>query len=188
MKLSRQLHEESPFGFATRLIVAIGLPLGIVVGVFVAIFIWRQMSSLGLQVDYFAKPGDTEPIASRTYRRVLAYHEEGTPARGVPRESYYAVWKGFLMVPSSASYTFDSMSDDGIRFFVDDLLLIDNWKNQGWKGSGKKTEVDLEAGSHPIRIEHVNRRGPSGLVLNWRGGEIAARTVVAVPYISKQPG
>ena len=185
MRLGRLIRQESVRGFVVRLIAAIGLPLALIAAVLVITFIRRQMSPMGLQAEYFAKPGDTEPIASRTYRKVFVYHSEGSPAYGVPRENYYAVWKGFVLVPSTAVYTFRSLSDDGIRIFIDGLLLIDNWKNRGWKRSRKGGEVELAAGSHPIRIEHRNRGGPSGLALYWRGGEIPPDTVLAVPYIVK---
>lgn len=187
MRLGELVRQESARGFVVRLIAAIGLPLVIVAAVLTISFTWRQKSPLGLQVDYFANRNEAEPIASRTYRKTSVYHSEGSPARGVPRESYFAVWRGFLLVPSTATYVFNTLSDDGIRVSVDDLLLIDNWNNRGWKDSRAGAEVELEAGSHSIRIEHRNQGGPSGLTLYWQGGEIPPGTIVATPYIVKQP-
>lgn len=185
MTLGRLVRRESLQGFLTRVILGIGLPLSVVAGTLITVFVWRQNSALGLQADYFANREDTQPFLSRTYRRVLIYHEEPSSPRGL-RQSYFAVWSGFLLAPSNATYSLSTLSDDGIRVFVDDSPVIDNWNNRGWKGSGMTAEVELRAGSHRLRIEHHNRSGSSGVALFWGGGGIEPGTVLATPYIVKR--
>jgi mannan endo-1,4-beta-mannosidase len=64
------------------------------------------------------------------------------------------------------TYTFSTLSDDGIRVWVDGKMLIDNWTGHGdtWN-SGRAV---LEAGTlYPIKVEFFQGGGAATLQLCW---------------------
>jgi uncharacterized protein with LGFP repeats/surface antigen len=63
-------------------------------------------------------------------------------------------------------YEFNNQSDDGIRVWVDDKLVIDRWHDQGLRSH--KSLVSLDKGYHRIRVEHYENKFESGLKLDWQ--------------------
>jgi hypothetical protein len=62
-------------------------------------------------------------------------------------------------------YRFAATSDDGIRLFIDDVLVLDQWRQQ----SERTWLVDrqLDAGPHLIRVEYFEATGSARVALTW---------------------
>ena len=56
-----------------------------------------------------------------------------------------------IEIKESGTYRFTVGSDDGVRLYVDDELLIDEWHDQGY--TQYQAEKFLEAGNHRLRLE-----------------------------------
>lgn len=99
------------------------------------------------------------------------------PRRWFKEENYSVRWTGFLFVPKEGDYDFITYSDDGVRLFIDEKPVIDNWtrhsltKNQG--------TIHLTAGTHPIRLEYFQFVGVGGMRLLWKEEPHLAPTVVS---------
>ena len=89
-----------------------------------------------------------------------------------------------MHVPEDADYGFFVQSDDGVRVYIDDKLLVDYWSNHGWI-PGKHAQAKLAKGPHAVRIEHYNNSGPAALRVKWTGGGIPDNTVLGTPYVTK---
>jgi hypothetical protein len=66
---------------------------------------------------------------------------------------------------ASGKWTFTVVSDDGVRLYLDDQLVIDGWKVQppteySWSGQ-------LSAGKHPIKIEYYENSYGAVMKLGW---------------------
>lgn len=136
-------------------------------------------------MTYYRGVDFSSVLCRRTERQVRRDYERKRPAWHVPREGYSARWQGVLHVPETAAYRLYLQSDDGSRLFIDDRLIIDYWWDHGWV-PGKKAEIRLTQGRHPITIEHYNRSGPGAIRLLWTGGPVAGNTVVSTPFITKE--
>ena len=55
----------------------------------------------------------------------------GSPASNIGSDTYSVRWEGNIEVPRSGGYTFYTNSDDGIRLWVNDKLMVDNWTDHG---------------------------------------------------------
>ena len=55
-------------------------------------------------------------------------------------------------------------SDDGTRLYVDGELILDNWRNQRLRTKGKT--LDLEAGTHQLRLEYYEKTGAAAVNLS----------------------
>lgn len=101
------------------------------------------------------------------------YYSGTIPAVHAPSEGYmgsiktnmYVEITGVLNIEETSNYVLRLVSDDGGRLFLDGELLIDN---DGLHGPDPKdSELILEAGPHPIKIEYFQAGGGAALSLQW---------------------
>ena len=86
----------------------------------------------------------------------------GKPSERVP-PSFFAATATTQMDLPAASYELRTVSDDGVRVFVDGRTAIDNWT---WHGPTEdRAQLRLEKGKHDIRIEFFQIDGFSQLQL-----------------------
>ncbi len=79
---------------------------------------------------------------------------------------YSLRYSGFLNVPVSGGYWISTLSDDGVRLWIGDKLLISNWTTHGTvKDSGY---IELTAGEkYPLKLEYFQGLGGAQLKMNW---------------------
>lgn len=80
--------------------------------------------------------------------------------------AYSVRWTGFLEAVASEEHTFHTFSNDGVRLWIDDRKLIDNWTDHSeTEDRGKGT---LTAGKrHSIRLEYFYGGGQGAVKLWW---------------------
>jgi hypothetical protein len=85
-------------------------------------------------------------------------------------------WSGQILPRYSDSYTFTTMSDDGIRVFVDGKKLIDDWTDHGpTEDSGT---VSLESGKrYDLTIEYFQGGSTACAKLMWSSPKQAQEVV-----------
>lgn len=150
--------------------------------------LWRApfwWSENGLDVTYFRGQDFQHPVCRRWEPRLFKDYGFEIPALGVGRRQFSARWQGVLRVPASGTYTFFMESGGGVRLRLGDAWLIDNWENNGWRGSGRKVTLLLQAGLYPLLVEHAVRNGQGALRLRWDGGPIPDGSIVGGPYLSR---
>jgi beta-glucosidase len=109
-------------------------------------------SENGLKGEYFNnRELKGEPVLVRVDEQ-LEFDWPWSPGDGVKDDEFSIRWTGFMRAEKSFEGWLGLSSDDGIRMWVDDQLVIDNWR----KGSTNivTTPIDIEAGrKYKIRIE-----------------------------------
>lgn len=65
----------------------------------------------------------------------------------------------------SGYYTFQAASDDGVRIWVNDKLVINSWKNSD--GTLKQGKVLLEEGYHKVRVEYFDNTQRASLKVSY---------------------
>ena len=98
----------------------------------------------------------------------------GAPA-GLPGDSFSARWTGTFDFPTSGTYTFTAVADDGLRVWVDGVILIDEWRDQS--ATTFTASKDLAAGSHDVKVEWFESGGLATARLSWTGGDTNAPPV-----------
>ena len=107
---------------------------------------------------------------------------QDAPDSSVDTETFSVSWEGGLMVPQEGDYTFYTTSDDGIRLYINDILIIDEWNDQSLtEYSG---QIYLRSGTtYPIRLEYYDNGGSAAVNLKWSGPSIT-KQVVPTAYLS----
>ena len=92
-----------------------------------------------------------------------------SPGRGIPFDWYSARWTGGLVVPPSGVRRIAIEGNDGYRLYVDDALVLDNWRKQSY--GTRVAHVSWAPGSsHRIRLEYFESSGNARLKLMWDAG------------------
>jgi len=110
---------------------------------------WRNRASVPIierEVEVFVNPWASDEI-----RRAVGNDFFGVFARTT------------FDVAEAGSYTVTSVSDDGIRVFVDERLVIEDWTHHAPERD--EVAVTLAKGEHTMRIEYFQIQGAAALVL-----------------------
>lgn len=91
----------------------------------------------------------------------------GSPGPGVNSNHFSVRWSGWLDVPATGTYRFQTVGDDGIRLRVNGELLIDRWVVRG-STTDTTAAVSLVAGERvPISLEYFDNTGSAVARLRW---------------------
>ncbi|HEX2474824.1 MAG TPA: PA14 domain-containing protein, partial [Lacipirellulaceae bacterium] len=90
----------------------------------------------------------------------------GSPDAAIDSDGFRVTWSGQIRADFNEEYTFSTASDDGVRLWIGNELVIDNWTNQsGAQASGIKS---LEAGKWTdVRLEYYENVGQANVELRW---------------------
>lgn len=112
----------------------------------------------------------------------------GSPSNVVFSDQFSVRWTRNLSL-QPARYRFTAIVDDGVRLWVNNRLIIDQWHDAGTVTySG---EIDLAGGSIPVRMEYYENSGGAVARLawstisggNWRGEYFNNRTLSGSPAL-----
>ncbi|SFD12849.1 GH92 family glycosyl hydrolase [Algibacter pectinivorans] len=93
---------------------------------------------------------------------IIDFEWSESPAKGIKPNQFSAKYIGELVTTQAGVYTFYVTSDDGVRLFLDDKLVIDSWYNRG--ATTNTYSVSLEATkTYSIKIEYFDSGGGATL-------------------------
>ncbi len=117
----------------------------------------------GLTAEYFKGTDFHRRVLLRTDAKVDFDFSRTPPDPAVAGTEYSVRWQGTLRVPESGTYRFHTVSDDGVRLWIDGHRIIDNWTSHG-PTLDTSEPVTLEAGAAcTIRLEYF--QGWEGAVI-----------------------
>ncbi len=107
---------------------------------------------------------------------------EGSPEPGVVNVDNFKVrWTGEVEIPSTGTYTFHTQTDDGIRLWVNDVLVIENWTDHG--STPDSGDINLKGGQrYPIVLEWYENGGGAICQLSWESPTID-RQIIPSGYL-----
>ena len=159
------LYQAPPTGTGTATVRAAVGSIGGVASVTVGTL--ASGSGNGLAAVYYNNRDLTGTSIVRTDATVDFNFASGSPASFIAADTFSARWLGQIEPQLSETYTFTTTSDDGVRLWVNDQLIIDQWNNHvATQHSGS---IALIAGERPaIRLEYYENAGQSVIQLQWQ--------------------
>ncbi len=140
--------------------------------------------------EYFANRDlSGSPVVVRNDAAVDFNWGNGSPASGIPADNFSARWTRTLNF-AEGTYRFTLQADDGVRFWLDGQLLVDEWHDAS--GQTYTVERALSGGSHGLRIEYYEHTGGALIKLGWqrvetfpqwRGEYFANRDLAGSPVV-----
>jgi uncharacterized protein YraI len=96
------------------------------------------------------------PVVTRYEGAINYFWGAGSPDPSVPADNFSARWTATLPF-SAATYRFTLAGDDGVRLFIDNALVIDQWHIEAV--TAYSIDVPLAAGLHTLRVEYFESTG-----------------------------
>ena len=128
----------------------------------------------GLQAEYFDNMELKGKPVVRQEEWINFEPANQAPDPFLPKSPLSIRWKGKLRPAVSGRYTFNMMSDEGVRLMLDGKMLID-----AWGGHAVRTDtavVDLVAGqTYDLCAEYWDNRDYAVCRLQWRVPETAKK-------------
>ncbi len=107
----------------------------------------------------------SKPLDSMTLDKIDFPWGGGKPSDKVPADHFATVATTSMELPAG-TFEVSTVSDDGVRVWLDEKLVIDNWT---WHPPHEdKATAKLAKGKHAIRIEHFEIDGFAQLQFNVR--------------------
>lgn len=100
----------------------------------------------------------------------------GAPISWFPVNKFSVIWEGYLMPRSTETYRFRTTTDDGIRVYINNNLVINNWTDHG--ATDNTASVALTAGQRvPVRIEYYENTGNAVMQFYWSSPSLTEQVV-----------
>ncbi len=108
----------------------------------------------------------------------------GPPAGGMPTNSFSVRWTGTFDFDEGV-YRFYTKVDDAVRVYVDDEVIIDSWRDGGFRLYSK--DLDLASGDHTIQVEYYDRTQVARIHFWWKLVSSTAPTATPAPDATATP-
>ena len=131
----------------------------------------------GLKGEYYHHSGTTpHDPASLAFRTLIltrtdpqvnfSWGDPGSPDPSINVDDFSARWTGNVEAAFTETYTFYTNTDDGVKLWVNDELIIDNWTDHGT--TENRGEIDLVAEQqYSIEMWWYERGGGAVAELRW---------------------
>lgn len=100
----------------------------------------------------------------------------GSPDPTIGADTFSIRWSGQVQPQFSETYTFYTRTDDGVRLWVNNALIVDKWINQSpteWSGT-----IALTAGQrYDLRMEFFENGGGATARLSWSSPGTAKQVI-----------
>jgi GH43 family beta-xylosidase len=134
------------------------------------------LSGSGLTAQYFHN-ADFTGLAVERVEAVDFNWGTASPAPGLNANSFSVRWFGQVEAEFSETYTFRTVSDEGVRLWVDGQLLVDDWTAHAVRT--RTGSLALVAGQrYDVRIEYYDNSGSAQMRLQWSS---ASQGLEAIP-------
>ncbi|MCM3271812.1 family 16 glycosylhydrolase [Paenibacillus elgii] len=137
----------------------------------------------GLTAQYYDDMNFTTLKATRTDATVNFDWGLGAPMSSMGADTFSVRWTGKVKPKYTGTYTFYTSSDDGVRLWVNNQLVINKWIDQPeteWSGT-----IDLTAGQkYDIKLEFYDNAEDAIAKLYWSS---ASQPKQIVPQIRLYP-
>lgn len=132
----------------------------------------------GLNAIYFNNSNFSGSTYSRIDSTINFNWGKDSPDSSIDENTFSARWTGKIQPQFSETYTFYARTDDGVRLFVNNQLIIDKWVNQGateWSGA-----LSLLAGQkYDIKMEYYENKGKAIAELRYSSSSTPKQIIPA---------
>jgi surface antigen len=144
-----------------------------------------EKKNTGLRAEYFNnKDFSGEPNLVRFDDNINFNWQNKSPHTIINDNKFSVRWTGMIAPEFNEEYTFTTLSDDGVRLWVNNELIIDSWQNQSRKE--RSGNITLEAGQlYDFKLEYYEQGGQAVSKLYWASNSQAKEIIPADVFYQK---
>lgn len=135
-----------------------------------------QTTVNGLSGTYFTNSDLTGSSFERIDQSINFDWKQGSPASTLSPDRFSTRWTGNIKFPTTANWSLHTYSDDGVRLFIDDKLVINDWTVHPPK-KNSYTSYFVGGTTHKIKIEYYNRYLGASIKFRWSNSALAEQPV-----------
>lgn len=122
----------------------------------------------GLRAEYYTNKNlEGDPAKVIVDEQVNFMWNEKGPFEDFPKDNFSVRWTGYFKAEKNGTFTFDVGSDDGVKLYIDDKLVINDWTDHAYLTNSFTKE--LKAGRlYKIKLEYYENGGGAIVKLGWR--------------------
>lgn len=132
------------------------------------LFTDKDQKANGLKAEYYTNKNlEGEPAKVIVDGQVNFMWNDKGPFEDFPKDNFSVRWTGYFKAEKTGTFTFDVGSDDGVRLYIDDKLVINDWTDHAYFTNS--FTKDLKAGRlYKIKLEYYENGGGAIVKLGWR--------------------
>lgn len=137
----------------------------------------------GLKAEYFDNSNFTGLLSTRIDREINNNYGTGAPnVSGMGADDFSIRWSGSVQAPVTGTYVFETTTDDGVRLWINNNLVIDKWIGQA--ATAYTASVALQAGQkYNIRMDYYEGSGGASARLRWLTPGASQQVVIPSIYL-----
>jgi hypothetical protein len=136
----------------------------------------RPAAGTGLAGVYYSHIDFTGTTRSRTDGTINFNWGASSPISGIPKDSFSVRWTGFVQPTTTQTYTITTRSDEGVRVWLGNTLLVDHFTAHS--AADDSAPIALQAGTkYAIRIDYYDHVSKALMQLSWSTPTIAKQIV-----------
>lgn len=134
-------------------------------------------STPGLTGTYYQGETFKKQAATRTDPNIDFYWANKAPAPSMKAGAFSVKWTGQLIAPTSETYTFTTLADDGVQVWIGGKLIINDWHEHA--ATVNRGRIQLEAGqTYNVVVKYFECPIPPALIqLYWSTPTMKAQVV-----------
>jgi hypothetical protein len=142
--------------------------------------------------EYFANRDlSGSPALTRAEAALQFDWGDGSPDAAIPADNFSARWTRDVWF-EAGTYRFSYRSDDGIRIWVGNTLVVDDWRDR--QAAWSFVDHTLVAGTQRVRVEYYEHEGGAAVEVAWervsgggmwRGDYYASRDLSGAPVLTR---
>jgi hypothetical protein len=151
----------------------------------VAQFDWDLVSNFdsGWYGEYYNNAFLVGPPAFARNDAQIDFYWDAAPAAAIEPDQFSVRWTRSVNF-EPGRYRFMVTADDGVRLWVNNQLIIDQWQTQ--PVSAFSSEITLPGGSIPVQMDYCDNGGLGVVVLDWAEVTVVPPTPIPPPITNWQ--
>ncbi|TAH25903.1 MAG: beta-glucosidase [Cytophagales bacterium] len=130
----------------------------------------------GLKAEYFNNMNlEGKPVLERIDPKVDFVYNDGSPDPKINNDGFSARWTGVLVSPVPRKYVIYTLADDGVRLYINDKLVFENWDVHGTEKDSVEIFLDQNK-LHKIKLEYFDGQMGANVKLGWDFGDEPIKT------------
>lgn len=146
-----------------------------------------EVASNGLKATYFNNANFTSQKVQRVDATVDFDWGRGKPMSGVSADTFSVRWTGYILPSVSETFTFSTVSDDGVRLWIDGEKVIDDWTHHSAKENLSRGLSLSACVPVAVKLEYMENQGAALVRLQWQSASTAKAVIPSSALRTERP-